>query len=103
MCNPGPDSSGLHCLSFEDGFTRLAPGGTAFTTCHCTVGGVGNPGDTVLLKISYPPATPPQYPMNFTKFTFQHGTGELSGLTGQGTLNLATGEIVFTYRFAGRP
>src|SRR5688572_11162289 len=49
-CHPGVDSVfGLHCFLFGDGagqFTRLRPGGVAFTTCYCTVGGVGEPGDS---------------------------------------------------------
>jgi hypothetical protein len=107
VCHPGVDSVfGLHCFLFGDGpgeFTRLAPGGVAFTTCHCTVGGVGNPGDQVILKISYPPATPPQYPNGFTKFTFQGGTGALSTLSGQGTLDFASfPQATFSYRFAGK-
>jgi hypothetical protein len=106
VCQDGVDPVlGLHCVVLGDGpgmFTRLAPGGVSFTTCHCTVAGEGEPGDTVILKISYPPATPPQYPFNFTKFTFLHGTGELSGLSGQGTLDFATLQATFTYRFSGR-
>jgi hypothetical protein len=106
-CQPGVDAVfGLHCFLFGDGagqFTRLHPGGVAFTTCYCTVGGVGNPGDHVTLKISYPPATPPQYPAGFTKFTFQDGTGALSRLSGQGTLDFAlAAPVSFTYRFAGQ-
>jgi hypothetical protein len=106
-CAPGADPNffGLHCVLFGSGpgqFTRLRPGGVAFTTCHCTVGGVGGPNDTVTLKISYPPATPPQYPGGFTKFTFQDGTGELAGLSGQGTLDLSSGTVEFTYRFSGK-
>jgi hypothetical protein len=103
-CHPGVDSvAGLSCVFFGDGagqFTRSAPGGVAFTTCSCKVGGVGNPGDQVTLKISYPPATPPQYPGGFTKFTFQDGTGALSGLRGEGTLDFATNpQVSFTYHF----
>ena len=103
-CHPGLDSVfGLHCFLFGDGpgeFTRLAQGGVARTTCHCTVGGVGNPGDQVTLKISYPPALPKQYPSGFTKFTFQDGTGALSGLRGEGTLDFgAFPQATFSYHF----
>jgi hypothetical protein len=107
-CHPGT-FFGLECVIFGDQagqFTRLAPGGVAFTTCDpCAVGDVGgDPGDSVILKISYPPALPPQYPAGFTKFTFQHGTGALSGLSGQGTLDFSQFPPVatFTYRFSGR-
>jgi hypothetical protein len=93
------------CVVFGEGpgqFVRAHPGGTGFTTCHCTVGGVGDPGDQVTLRISYPPATPPQYPFGFTKFTFQDGTGELAGLRGQGTLDFASNPAVsFNYHFVG--
>lgn len=109
VCNPGifvlPNGLPSFCLVFGDGpgqFKRAAPGGVAFTTCNCSVGGVGSPETTqVTLKISYPPATPPQYPGGFTKFTFQHGTGALKSLQGQGTLDFAqTGqEVTFTYHF----
>jgi hypothetical protein len=105
-CHPGVDSMfGLHCFLFGDGpgqFTRLRPGGVAFTTCHCTVGGIGDPGDQVTLKISYPLSLPHPYPSGFTKFTFQDGTGALRGLSGQGTLDFgAFPQATFTYRFAG--
>jgi hypothetical protein len=108
-CHPGT-FFGLECVIFGDEagqFTRLAPGGVAFTTCSpCKVGGIGGEaGDSVILKISYPSATPPQYPGGFTKFTFQHGTGALSGLSGQGTLEFfpdALPKATFTYRFSGR-
>lgn len=94
------------CVLFGDGpgqFRRAHAGSTAFTTCECTVAGVGAAGDQVTLKISYPPATPPQYPGGFTKFTFQDGTGALQGLRGQGTLNFAVAEAVsFTYHFIGQ-
>lgn len=105
VCNPGFDADFSYCLNFGDGpgqFTRQAPGGTAFTTCKCTVGGRGNAGDQVILKISYPPTTPGIYPAGFTKFTFQDGTGALASLSGQGTLNFAnfqTTPVSFTYRF----
>jgi hypothetical protein len=107
ICHPGVDSIfGLHCFLFGDGegqFTRLAPGGVAFTTCHCTVAGVGGPGDQVTLKISYPPATPIQYPNGFTKFAFQAGTGALAKLSGQGTLDFGGfPQASFSYRFAGK-
>lgn len=106
VCHPGTDAFGLFCVIFGDGpgqFTRMAPGGVAFTTCHCTVGGVGDSGDQVILKISYPPATPPQYPGGFTKFTFQAGTGALGRLSGQGTLDFSKNpQVSFTYRFAGQ-
>jgi hypothetical protein len=109
VCNPGFDADFSYCLNFGDGpgqFTRqMAPGGTAFTTCKCTVGGRGNAGDQVILKISYPPTTPGIYPAGFTKFAFQDGTGELASLSGQGTLDFTKfggnpGPISFTYRFA---
>lgn len=109
-CIPGVDMTlgfPTSCVVFGDGpgqFLRARPGKTAFTTCSCTVAGVGNPGDQFTLKISYPPATPPQYPFGFTKFTFQNGTGALSTLRGQGTLNFAANPAVsFTYHFAGQP
>jgi hypothetical protein len=110
ICHEDPDDvvpDFLNCVFFGEGpgqFTRLAPGGVGFTTCACTVGGVGEPGDTVVLKISYPKGTPPQYPAGFTKFTFMHGTGDLSGLSGQGTLDFgqAVPTANFTYRFSGR-
>lgn len=108
VCQPGLDVDFSYCLNFGDGpgqFTREAPGGTAFTTCTCTVGGVGNPGDQVILKISYPPVVNELYPGGFTKFAFQDGTGALKNLTGQGTLNFAnfgTTPITFTYRFTGQ-
>jgi hypothetical protein len=91
------------CVLFGEGpgqFTRARPGSTAFTTCECTVGGVGGSGDQVTLRISYPPATPPQYPAGFTKFTFQDGTGALAGLRGHGTLDFAAQTpVTFTYHF----
>jgi hypothetical protein len=103
VCHPGVDAVfGLHCVVFGDGpgqFTRQHPGGVAFTTCHCTVGGVGNPGDQVILKISYPPATPPQYASGFTKFTFQPGTGALSRLSGQGTLDFGQFPPLATFKY----
>jgi hypothetical protein len=106
-CNPGVDMSlgfPTSCVVFGDGpgqFTRARTGQTAFTTCSCTVAGIGNPGDQFILKISYPPATPPQYPFGFTKFTFQDGTGALSGLHGHGTLDFAANPAVsFNYHFA---
>ena len=105
-CNPGVDTTlgfETSCVVFGDGpgqFTRARTGGTAFTTCACSVAGIGNPGDQFILKISYPPATPPQYPFGFTKFTFQDGTGALSGLRGQGTLDFAANPAVsFSYHF----
>lgn len=107
-CNPGVDMSlgfPTFCVVFGDGpgqFTRARKGGTAFTTCVCSLAGIGNPGDQFTLKISYPPATPPQYPFGFTKFTFQDGTGALAGLRGQGTLNFAANPAVtFSYHFVG--
>lgn len=107
-CNAGVDMSlgfPTSCVVFGNGpgqFTRARNGGTAFTTCHCTVAGVGNPGDQFTLRISYPPATPPQYPFGFTKFTFQGGTGALKGLRGQGTLDFAANPAVtFSYHFVG--
>ena len=111
VCNEGIDVTSLpfpsYCVAFGDGpgqFTRLRPGGTAFTTCECTVDGVGEAGDSFILKISYPPATPPQYPAGFTKFTIQGGTGALAGLRGQGTLDFSVfaEQITFKYHFAGR-
>jgi hypothetical protein len=97
----------VSCVVFGDGpgrFQRAHPGGTGFTTCHCTVAGVGDPGDSFILKISYPPATPPQYPFGFTKFAFQDGTGELAGLRGEGTLDFAANPAVsFSYHFVGAP
>ena len=105
FCNPGVDMTfgPTFCVVFGDGpgqFTRARTGGTAFTTCACSVAGIGNPGDQFILKISYPPATPPQYPFGFTKFTFQDGTGALSGLRGQGTLDFAASPAVtFSYHF----
>jgi hypothetical protein len=106
-CNPGVDMSlgfATSCVVFGDGpgqFTRARKGQTAFTTCSCTVAGIGNLGDQFVLRISYPPATPPQYPFGFTKFAFQDGTGALSGLRGQGTLNFAANPAVsFSYHFA---
>jgi len=107
--NDTPDPSDdfvTHCLVFGEGagqFTRLAPGGVAFTTCTCGVkkaDGTYAYG-TVILKISYPPAVNNLYPGGFTKFTFQGGTGDLANLSGQGTLNFANqgSEISFTYRF----
>lgn len=108
-CLPGVDMTlgfPTSCLLFGDGpgqFQRAHAGGTAFTTCHCSVGGVGS-GDQVTLKISYPPATPPKYPAGFTKFTFQGGTGALAGLRGQGTLDFASNPAVsFTYHFTAAP
>lgn len=95
------------CVVFGDGpgqFVRARPGGTAFTTCHCTVAGVGDPDDQVTLRISYPTATPPRYPFGFTKFAFQDGTGDLAPLRGQGTLDFASNPAVsFSYQFASRP
>jgi hypothetical protein len=105
VCHAGVDPfAGLRCVLFGDGpgmFERYAPGGVAFTTCHCAVGGVGNPAtDQVTLKISYPPAINQQYPQGFTKFTFQAGTGPLATLSGQGTLDFNTyPQASFTYRF----
>ena len=106
ICNPGVDTSlgfATSCVVFGDGpgqFTRARKGGTAFTTCACTVAGIGDIGDLFVLRISYPPATPPQYPFGFTKFTFQDGTGALSGLRGQGTLDFAANPAVtFSYHF----
>lgn len=106
-CNPGVDMSlgfPTSCVVFGDGpgqFTRSRKGQTAFTTCSCTVAGIGNAGDQFILRISYPPATPPQYPFGFTKFSFQDGTGALSGLHGQGTLDFAANPAVsFSYHFA---
>jgi hypothetical protein len=105
-CNAGVDMSlgfPTSCVVFGDGpgqFTRARKGGTAFTTCACTVAGIGNIGDLFMLRISYPPATPPQYPFGFTKFTFQDGTGALAGLRGQGTLDFAANPAVsFSYHF----
>jgi hypothetical protein len=109
VCHDGVDTSlgfPTYCVVFGDGpgqFTREAPGGVAFTTCECTVGGVGSVGDQVILKISYPPAVNQKYPGGFTKFTFQAGTGALARLSGQGTLDFAMNpQASFTYRFAGR-
>ena len=106
ICNPGVDTSlgfATSCVVFGDGpgqFTRARKGQTAFTTCMCTVAGIGNPGDQFLLRISYAQATPPQYPFGFTKFAFQDGTGALSGLRGQGTLDFAANPAVsFSYHF----
>lgn len=105
VCHPGVDPYiGMSCVVFGDGpgmFTRYAPGGVADTTCHCSVGGVGDPGtDQVILKISYPPATNQKFPGGFTKFTFQAGTGPLSTLSGQGTLDFAKDpQASFSYRF----
>ena len=108
-CNPGVDMSlgfATSCVVFGNGpgqFTRARKGQTAFTTCSCTVDGVGNPGDQFTLRISYPPATPPQYPFGFTKFTFQDGTGALRGLRGQGTLDFAADPAVsFKYHFVAQ-
>jgi hypothetical protein len=108
-CNPGVDMSlgfATSCVVFGNGpgqFTRARKGQTAFTTCSCTVAGVGNQGDQFTLKISYPPATPPQYPFGFTKFTFQGGTGALRGLRGQGTLDFAADPAVsFKYHFVAQ-
>jgi hypothetical protein len=112
-CISGVDFSAgfaAFCLNFGDGpgqFMRAHPGKTAFTTCSCTVAGVGV-DDRFILKISYPPGMPPIYPFGFTKFSFQHGTGQLANLRGQGTLDFAafaTGDppITFSYHFAGRP
>lgn len=109
FCHPGVDLSlgfPTSCVAFGDGpgqFTRLRSGGTAFTTCYCTVAGVGEAGDSFVLKISYPPATPPQFPFGFTKFTIQHGTGALERLRGQGTLDFASNpQIAFRYNFVGQ-
>jgi len=106
ICHPGVDMSlgfPTSCVVFGDGpgqFTRTRPGNTAFTTCVCTVAGIGNPGDRFILRISYPPATPPKYPFGFTKFSFQDGTGALRGLRGQGTLDFAADPAVsFSYHF----
>jgi hypothetical protein len=103
-CHPGVDPASIgvpsRCVVFGSGpgqFTRSRPGNTAFTTCiDCTIGGrTGN----VTLKISYPPATPPQFPAGFTKFTFQDGTGGLRGLRGQGTLDFSDLTASFDYHF----
>jgi hypothetical protein len=109
VCVPGVDLSlgfPTSCVTFGSGpgqFLRLHAGKTAFTTCACTVGGAGEPGDTVILKISYPNAFPPQYPAGFTKFTFQDGTGALANLRGQGTLDFSTfPQVTFKYQFAGK-
>jgi len=106
-CMPGSDPfAGLSCVLFGDGpgmFKRAHAGNTAFTTCNCTVDGIGGPDDSFILKISYPPATPPNYPDGFTKFTFQDGTGALATLRGQGTLNFTDLSVNFSYHFAGRP
>lgn len=109
-CMPGVDTSNpafpTSCVNFGTGpgqFVRARPGQTAFTTCECTVAGIGGEDSSFVLKISYPKATPPQYPFGFTKFTFMHGTGELAGLRGQGTLDFAANpQVTFTYHFAGR-
>lgn len=109
-CMPGVDTSNpfffTSCVNFGTGpgqFVRAHPGQTAFTTCECTVGGVGDADSSFVLKISYPKATPPQYPFGFTKFTFLDGTGALEGLRGQGTLDFgASPQVTFTYHFAGR-
>jgi hypothetical protein len=109
VCHDGVDASlgfPTYCVVFGDGpgqFTRYAPGGVAFTTCTCTVGGVGEVDDQVDLKISYPPAVNELYPGGFTKFTFQAGTGALARLSGQGTLDFSQNpQASFTYRFAGQ-
>ena len=109
-CVPGVDMTlgfPTSCVVFGDGpgqFRREHPGGTGFTTCHCTLAGVGDPGDSFILKISYPTATPPQYPFGFTKFTFQNGTGDLAGLRGEGTLDFAANPAAsFSYQFVGAP
>jgi hypothetical protein len=106
ICNPGVDMSlgfPTSCVVFGDGpgqFTRARPGNTAFTTCACTVAGIGNPGDGFSLRISYPEATPKQYPFGFTNFALLFGTGALSGLRGQGTLDFAANPAVsFSYHF----
>ena len=64
VCHPCTDLTlgfPTSCLLFGEGpwqFTREAPGGVAFTTCHCSVAGVGSEATTqVTLKIAYPPAT----------------------------------------------
>ena len=110
QCVPGVDMTlgfPTSCVVFGDGpgqFKRAHPGGTGFTTCHCTVAGVGNPPDSVGLKINYPTAAPPQYPFGFTKFAFQDGTGALAALRGQGTLDFAANPAVsFSYHFVGAP
>jgi hypothetical protein len=108
VCHPGtvfiPGVGNTYCVVFGDGpgmFTRSAPGGVARTICKCSVGGVGSEATTqVTLKISYPPAVNDLYPGGFTKFTFQDGTGALSTLSGQGTLNFAAyPQASFSYRF----
>ncbi len=108
-CMDGVDTSNpffyTRCVNFGTGpgrFVREHPGQTAFTTCQCTVGGVGDDDSSFVLKISYPKATPPQYPAGFTRFTFQDGTGALEGLRGQGTLDFAVvPQVTFRYHFAG--
>lgn len=108
-CMPGVDTSNpgflTSCVNFGTGpgqFVRARNGQTAFTTCQCTVDGVGDDDSSFVLKISYPRATPPQYPFGFTKFTFMDGTGALEGLRGQGTLDFAASpQVTFTYHFAG--
>lgn len=109
-CIPGVDTTlgfPTSCVVFGDGpgqFTRASPGATAFTTCHCTVAGVGDPGDSFILVTSYTTATPPQYPLGFARFTFQDGTGDLAGLRGHGTLNFAANPALsFDYQFVGAP
>ena len=109
-CNPGIDMSNpfflTRCVNFGSGpgqFERARPGQTAFTTCQCTVAGIGDEDSSFTLRISYPKGTPPQYPFGFTKFTFQDGTGALAGLRGQGTLDFAASpQVTFNYHFAGR-
>jgi len=109
-CNPGIDMSNpsflTRCVNFGSGpgqFERARPGQTAFTTCQCTVAGIGGDDSSFILRISYPKGTPPQYPFGFTKFTFQDGTGALAGLRGQGTLDFAANpQVTFNYHFAGR-
>ena len=109
VCMDGVDATNpffvTRCVSFGTGpgqFVRAHPGQTAFTTCQCTVAGVGDDDSSFVLRISYPKATPPQYPFGFTKFTFQDGTGALEGLRGQGTLDFAASpQVTFRYHFAG--